>query len=531
MEKKAIVYMPRSCYHRMIEHIFIHSQYECGGFLIGNRLDLENNFVFSIREIYYEPIVGTHSSFELTIDYTSNAQEFEERWQADHHCDDFLVGTYHSHGTFDAFHSAVDDIYAKKFNLMIICSPSTRRIEVWYWHLGLSRWFEGELIIYDDAEELMKKKTVYCEESSFSSGEEKFSMRTYHKKKNPMKARKKVAIIGCGTLGNLISQHLAESNPGVEITYVDRDYYEIANLPRSPMVDRDAVGMPKAFALAEAMAREGRSLYPIHALVADVRKLSLDFFERFDMLITPLDNLECRYYISYCASVLRKPLVNLGTSYVGFNGIPTFSGDIYYKPSQSNTCLDCFYPLYKSNEALLRKRVSCGGALPEKVSPQVISSSMLIASIAFLCIKKVISYDNAISGIGYHISDVFSSEDFFDRSTVKESGCCSFKTMHHFQSPIKTIGISSRTSLKTLYRCLKRAFGDEVDMPYEIDMMASCLTHIKYRMANPIHAIDLDCESVGRLYQVIGDEYFPHDHIYAIKSNAGIRYIRIKIKE
>ena len=130
MEKKALVYMPESCYDRMIEHIFIQPRYECGGFLIGNRLDREGEFVFSVREIYYEPIIGSQSRFELTIDYTSNALEFEERWQEEHHCDDYLVGTYHSHGLFDAFHSSVDDVYAKKFNLMIICSPTTDRKSV-----------------------------------------------------------------------------------------------------------------------------------------------------------------------------------------------------------------------------------------------------------------------------------------------------------------------------------------------------------------------------------------------------------------
>ena len=530
MEKKALVYMPESCYNRIIEHIFINPQYECGGFLIGNRIDLNESFVFSVRDIYYEHLLGTMSSFKLDIDYTSNAHDYAERWQEEHRCDDFLVGTYHSHGTFDAFHSSVDDVYAKKFNLMIICSPSTRRIEVWYWHLGLSKWFEGELIIYADLEEPLKKKPVYVEETTLCSGSEKFPMRTFHKKKNVSKARKRVGIIGCGTLGNLLAQHFVDSNPGAEITFVDRDYYEIANLPRSPMIDSDAVGKPKAFALAEAVAREGHNLYPVHGVVADVRKLSLDFFEQFDVIATPLDNLECRYYISYCASVLHKPLVNLGTSYIGLNGIPSFSGDVYYKPSRSAACLDCFYPLYKSNEALLRKRVSCGGALPEEVAPQVISSSMLIASIAFVCIKKALAYDNSTFSTGHNISDVFSSEDFFDKATVKVSGCCSFNSMHNFKSPIKTVSVSPRTQLKTLYKCIQRALGDKEDVAYELDMMESCLAHIKYRTSNPIHSICLDNESVGRIYQLIGNEYFPRDHVYAVCSTGNTRYIRIKIK-
>lgn len=531
MEKKAIVYMPESCYKKMVEHIYIHPTYECGGFFIGNRLDLEQSFVFSVKDIYYEHLVGTMSSFNFDTTYTGNAQDYAEKWQEENCCDDYLVGTYHSHGRFDAFHSNVDDIYARTFNLMIICSPSTRRIEVWYWHLGLSRWFEGELIVYDDTVESPGNKPVYCEESVFTSSAERFPMRTYHKKKKVSGANKKVAVIGCGTLGNLVAQNIVDGNLCAEVTLVDLDHYERANLPRSPMVDIDAVGKPKAFALAEAMARNSHNLYQVHGIVADVRKLSLDFFEQFDVIVTPLDNLECRYYISYCAYVLQKPLVNLGTNYVGLNGVPSFSGDVYYKPSHSKTCLDCFYPLYKSNDELLRKRVSCGGALPEKVVPQVISSSMLIASIAFVCIKRALRGDNSTAGVGYNVSDVFSSEGFFDKAPVKESVSCSFSSLHASDSEIKTLTVSPRTQLRTLYQCIKRLFGDASDTEYEIDMPASCLTYVKYRINNPIHSIYLDSDSVGRIYQLIGNEYFPRDHVYAVSSPKKTEYIRIKISK
>ncbi len=530
MYKKAIVYMPESCYNKMVKHIFVNPKYECGGFLIGNRIDLENTFVFSIREIYNESLVGTHSRFELNIDYTSRATEFQERWQNENHCDDFLVGTYHSHGTFEAFYSNIDDVYAKKFNLMLVLSPSARNIVVCYWRLGHSEWVEGELIVYPDIEGPTTFKTVHVYEKVLKSGKERFFMRTFQKKKKAVKAKKKVLIVGCGTLGNLIAQHFIDGNPGAELTFLDKDYYEVANLPRSPVINADAVGQPKAFALAEAVARESRNLFPVHAVVADVRKLPLDFFEQFDVLVTPLDNLECRYFVSYCASALKKPFVNLGTSYAGLNGSSSFSGDVYYKPARSKACLDCFYPLYKSNETLLRKRISCGGALPEEVAPQVISSSMLIASIAFVCIKRVLAFDNSTFSTGYNISDVFDSEDFFDKAPVRTSNCCSFKNMHYHNEPIKTIVISEKTQLKTLYKRIKQVFNDFENIQYELDMVASGLTHVKYRTKNPIHSILLENDSVGRVYQIIGDEYFPRDHVYAVVSENTRRFIRIKIK-
>ncbi len=530
MSKKAIVYMPESCYNEMVEHIFVDPQYECGGFLIGNRIDVGDTFVFSIRAIYNEPLIGSHSRFELTIDYTSHAQDFQEHWQEEHNCDDFLVGTYHSHGTFEAFHSSVDDVYAKKFNLMIVLSPSARNIVVCYWRLGFSEWVEGELVVYPDIEKAKHQRQLHIIEKILKSGKESFPMRSFHKKNRMLHAKKKILQIGCGTLGNLLVQHIIDGNPDAELTLVDRDYYETANLPRSPVIDRDAVGKPKAFALAEAMARISHNLYPVHAIVADVRKLSLDFFEQFDVIVTPLDNLECRYYVSYCAAVLNKPLVNLGTSYTGLSGKSSFSGDVYYKPARSKACLDCFYPLYKGNEALLRKRISCGGALPEEVAPQAISSSMLIASLAYVCIKKTLGYDNSKFSTGYNISDVFDSENFFDEAPVRESNCCSFRQLHRFDSSIKTICISERTQMKTLYKCLKHLFKNKDDKTYELDMVASGLTHIKYRTTNPIHSIILDKDSVGRIYQLIREDYFPRDHVFAVIAGNETRYVRMKIK-
>ena len=100
----------------------------------------------------------------------------------------------------------------------------------------------------------------------------------------------------------------------------------------------------------------------------------------------------------------------------------------------------------------------------------------------------------------------------------------------HSATSVKTVSVSPRTHFRTLYRCIKRALGDDEDTQYELDMMGSSLAHIKYRTANPIHSICLDGESVGRIYQLIGGEYFPRDHVYAVRSPGKVRYVRIKIK-
>ena len=77
---------------------------------------------------------------------------------------------------------------------------------------------------------------------------------------------------------------------------------------------------------------------------------------------------------------------------------------------------------------------------------------------------------------------------------------------------------------------MKRVLGDTEDTEYELDMMASCLTHVKYRTADPIHSILLERDSIGRLSRLVGNEYFPQDHVYAVLSEGTTRYVRIKIK-
>ncbi len=532
MEKKTIVYMPSSCYEKMLEHIHIDPTHECGGFLIGDKTDMQNSFVFSVREIYYEPIIGTRSSFDFTTEYTSHAQEFVDACQEKNKSDDYIVGTYHSHATFDAFVSSVDEVFAKRFNLMLICSPSTKKIETWYWSLAESKWFKGDLIVYNVEPELTPTRTVSFEETTICSGKERFPMRIFKNGDKPTKATLKVLMVGCGTLGNLLAQHFTENDLQIELTCLDRDRYEVANLPRSPLIGHDAIGEPKAFALAEAIARESQNDCTVRGIVGDVRRLGLDFYEQYDLLITPLDNLECRFYISYVSSVLRKPFVNLGTSYVGLNGRPSFSGDVFYKPAQSNVCLDCFYPLYRSNEKQLKKRVSCGGALPQEVSPQVISSSMLIASIAFLCIQQSLTDDTSEKSIGYNISDVIQSESFFEMAPVMRSNCCNFGIIHDTTEPIKTICVSEKTKLSSLYKSLNRLFlSQRSNQGYEIDMLASGLTQIKYRAKNPIHSILAEEDSRGRIYHIIKEDYFPLDHVYVVNSSTESKLIRIKIKE
>ena len=162
--------------------------------------------------------------------------------------------------------------------------------------------------------------------------------------------------------------------------------------------------------------------------------------------------------------------------------------------------------------------------------PQVISSSMIVATLAMQCIKQALSPDCPQEAVGYTVNDVCMSEEVFERFTVKSSERCAYSHLHKQHGRIKTVTVGKKTGLKTLYRLIKEAFGDVDECEYEIDIPASALTVVKYRVTNPIHSIFADAECSGRIIDIIGDEYFPDDHIYAVRKGELVRPLRIKIR-
>lgn len=539
MSKTLKVCLSRQTFDKILKHIFIYPDHECGGFLIGEETEDTNGFAFDIHDVYYEPIKGASASFNFDIGYVERAVDYIDRYNEKHRTKCFMAGTYHSHGTFKAFVSAVDDKFARRFPLLVIVSPSVKNVVVRYLYLDEElnyQWADGELVVYESCErDADKGELIETVGDIRVGGNQKFTAITYQRPKkkenqNTARRQKKVLVVGAGTLGNLLAKAIAENNVKAEFTFVDRDAYEVANLPRSPMIDESAIGSPKAFCLAAAVARAKKNNLPVTGIAADVRKLDMSFFEQFDCVMTPLDNLECRFYVNYVCAALRKPYINLGTLYTDMKNEPAFYGEVLFKPSGVDQCLDCAYLLYNFNAKNLQKRVSCGGELPDEVAPQVISSSTLVATVAFDRMMKVLRGDGGDKTQFVEIHDVAKDQKPIDSYYVGKTPACAFSSLHESMTDIPEIELRPSDSIKKIYLKLNKVLGGNSE-EYLLDIWASGLSFVKYRKQLPLNSIIFSEMCEGRLKDVIGDEYFPRDHVYIVKTDECKRAVRIKIKD
>ena len=109
-------------------------------------------------------------------------------------------------------------------------------------------------------------------------------------------ARKKLAVIGLGTLGSRQASLLLKCRPG-ELVLVDRDYVEEKNLEMQALYTRKDIGSAKALALAKHLKQKGTKITPV---VADISHLNISLLKS-DLILDCTDNLETRFLLNeYC---------------------------------------------------------------------------------------------------------------------------------------------------------------------------------------------------------------------------------------
>lgn len=88
---------------KMINHMLYNPNKECGGFLYGNLCRFENDTLCNVNDIYYEKILGGDHDFNFRLSYIVNAKNMLKNLKSE-----LLLGTYHSHGQYQAIFSDVD---------------------------------------------------------------------------------------------------------------------------------------------------------------------------------------------------------------------------------------------------------------------------------------------------------------------------------------------------------------------------------------------------------------------------------------
>lgn len=364
-------------------------------------------------------------------------------------------------------------------------------------------------------------KTVKCDDETKAQMDRRF-IHSVEKLRG-----KRVAVIGCGTLGNEIVKNLAMS--GVqEITVVDMDRFEAYNLPRSTLVRADDIGRPKA----EAVARRAAELSPFPIVVkgvyCDVSRLGYGFFEGFDTVISPGDSWSMRSFVSRAARLMGVPHISCGTSHLNvMNGIMT--GVVTVEPPGCDACYECLAPGNISDQ---EAKLSCTNH-PQEVQPQVIPFSSVIAGFASQCVIHMLgggfpytrsgpsdrAWSYAINEMGF--GDVEVAMRILMSSP--DRGCGFHKALRKCHgSGITRINASRTDSVRTMWRRLSDALG--VDTQFDMDFVTDRLYYLAFPEGDtrsndrtpPVMSMMLDDRDDEEMDAFVFSR-LPPDHVYFIR--------------
>ncbi|KAJ1691587.1 hypothetical protein LUZ63_015742 [Rhynchospora breviuscula] len=128
----------------------------------------------------------------------------------------------------------------------------------------------------------------------------------------------KVLMVGAGGIGCELLKTLALSG-FQDIHIIDMDTIEVSNLNRQFLFRQSHVGQSKAKVAREAVLkfRPHINITAYHANVKDP-KFNVEFFQKFNVVLNGLDNLDARRHVNRLCLAAEVPLVESGTT--GFLG-------------------------------------------------------------------------------------------------------------------------------------------------------------------------------------------------------------------
>lgn len=144
-------------------------------------------------------------------------------------------------------------------------------------------------------------------------------------------SKAKVAVVGCGALGNVVAPLLARAGVGF-LRLIDGDVVEVSNLPRCLMFEGKDLGRSKAITLKAAIDRGGETDVDAHYtfLKEDKEELIMGF----DLVMDCTDGMKTRFLINSLCFRNRIPWV-----YGAVEGNGGFSASFSGSP-----CFRCLYP-------------------------------------------------------------------------------------------------------------------------------------------------------------------------------------------
>jgi ubiquitin-like 1-activating enzyme E1 B len=144
----------------------------------------------------------------------------------------------------------------------------------------------------------------------------------------------KILIIGAGGIGCELLKNLAYS--GVRyIELIDLDTIDVSNLNRQFLFRPEHVGKPKAIVAGEIVKSFNKELEVVsHYDNIKSPQFSTIFYEKFNVVLNALDNLDARRHVNRLCLAANVPLIDSGTT--GYLGqvMPILKG--------KTSCYECF---------------------------------------------------------------------------------------------------------------------------------------------------------------------------------------------
>ena len=151
-----------------------------------------------------------------------------------------------------------------------------------------------------------------------------------------MLAKSKVAIIGCGGLGSVLSSNMTRAGTGY-LRIIDKDRLELSNLQRQLLFDEIDVKKktPKVEAARNKLIKINSDIQ-IEAIFDEVDENNIsDLIDGFDLVLDGTDNFKTRL-------VINKACVDREVPFI-YGAVAASFGMIYNVIPGSGTCLRCLF--------------------------------------------------------------------------------------------------------------------------------------------------------------------------------------------
>ncbi|HWQ77803.1 MAG TPA: ThiF family adenylyltransferase [Anaerovoracaceae bacterium] len=214
----------------------------------------------------------------------------------------------------------------------------------------------------------------------------------------------RVAVIGLGALGSVISDRLARSGVG-SLRLIDRDYIKLSNLQRQSLFDEDDARehMAKA-AAAKARLSRINSEIEIEAFTADVNSSNVENLIRgADIVLDGTDNYEARYLLNEACHKYKIPWI--------YGGALAGSGAVMSILHDGGPCFRCLYP-----------QAPAAGSYPTCSTSGILSMASGIAA----CLEAAEAIKILIGSpkVSHSYTAIDIWENAFDRIAVQRNPDC-----------------------------------------------------------------------------------------------------------